>query len=53
LEQACWSDIAEACDRPRPVLRSVTMPNSFWHKWSGYTAISANMRVAGCADTSD
>jgi hypothetical protein len=46
-------NIAEACGRPPPALRSVTMLNSFWHKWSGYVAISANMRVEGCGDTSD
>ena len=53
LEQLCWSDTGEACDRRPPGLRSVTTPNSFWHKWSDYAAICASMRAEGCGDTSD
>ena len=52
MEQPCWSDIAVACGRRPPVLRCFATLNLFWHKWSGYAAICANMRAAACGGTS-
>jgi DNA-binding transcriptional LysR family regulator len=47
LEQLCWSAIAEVCGRHLPASRSFTALNLFWHKWSDYAAICANMHARG------